>query len=492
MKRFGQVHSCIILRDNGRSRGFGFVTFMNHETAKHVAGLQHSIQGRTFGCNLIIPNKDAKNQLNDKKNRKLYIKVKDKHKLAKDKVFEVFSQFGDISEVTILKESKERSGFVLFEHKESVDMVLSQQVIPYFDSVIICEQCLSRKEIQKSKKVVGSPQSPVPPMTPGSPGLKGQSGSVANNRVDTRGSRTQREDPITPGIKIPLLKLESAEDPAFGSGPQLRPSDPIKQFQVLDPAPQSLQDRRYLSMSARDHYNPDKPKLIRPKITIGVNPAGNTEDIIVEEKPIEFQDAYLKPYEQKQTDLLCPSDQKAKDEHSMEGGFSRSPKNASQENGRNFLNIPLHAKDPYSKGLSDKGTTDKPKLLVRTGSMEETQRDLEVEWLLREPAVPAKDTPARSCKDIQLQKQSASKREMLGSRSVASAEVPEDEDEKYRINLPIEPRLNNRTKSFDEATQQTDKRRFSLQQDPNLGPLDCIDKALLVPPVQQNEARSTG
>ena len=491
MKRFGQVHSCIILRDNGRSRGFGFVTFTNHETAKHVAGLQHAIQGRPFGCNLIIPNKDAKNQLNDKKNRKLYIKVKDKHKLTKDKVFEVFCQFGDISEVTILKESKERSGFVLFENKESVDIVLSQPSIHYFDSVIYCEPCLSRKEIQKTKKTIGSPQTPIPQITPGSPDMKAQTVSGANNRVDTRGSRTLREDPITPGIKIPLLKLESAEDRALGSGSPLRPSDPIKEFQLLDPAPQTLQDRRYLSMSARDHYNPDKPKLIRPKIMIGVNHAGNMDDVIVEEKPTEFQDAFLKPYEQKPTDLLCPSDQKAKDDHSVEGGFSRSPKNASQENGRNFLNIPLHSKDPFSKGLSDKGTTDKPKLMVRTGSMEENQRELAVDWLLREPAVPVKDTPARSCKDMQLQKQSASKREMLGSRSVASAEVPEEEDEKYRINLPIEPRLNNRTKSFDEATQQTDKRRFSLQ-DPSLEPIGCLDAALLVPPVQPNEARSTG
>ncbi len=492
MKRFGQVHSCIILRDNGRSRGFGFVTFTNHETAKHVAGLQHTIQGRPFGCNLIIPNKDAKNQLNDKKNRKLYIKVKDKNRLVKEKVFEVFSQFGEISEVTILKESKERSGFVLFENKESVDMVLSQHSIFYYDSAIYCEPCLSRKEIQKTKKTVASPRTPAPPLTPGSPGLKGQTGSGVNNRVDTRGSRTHRDEPITPGIRIPLLKLESVEDRALGSGSPLRLGNPSKQFEVLDPAPSTLQDRRYLSMSARDHYNPERSKLARPKILIGVNHAGNTDEVIVEEKPTEFQDSFLKPYDQKPNDLLCPSDQKAKDEHSMEGGFSRSPKNASQENGRNFLNIPLHSKDPYSKGLSDKGTTDKPKLLVRTGSMEQTQRELEVEWLLREPAMPAKENPARSCKDIPLQKQSASKKEMLGSRSVASAEVPEDEELKYRMNPQMEPRLNIRTKSFDEATQQIDKRRFSLQGDQTMGPMGCLDPALLVPPAHPNEARSTG
>jgi hypothetical protein len=465
------------------------VTFTNHETAKHVAGLQHAIQGRPFGCNLIIPNKDAKNQLNDKKNRKLYIKVKDKQKLVKEKVFEVFSRFGDISEVTILKESKERSGFVLFETKESVDLVLSEPGIPYYDSLIFCEPCLSRKEIQKTKKTLGSPLTPAPPVAPGSPGAKAQPGSSPNIRVDTRGSRTQREESGTPGLKVPLLKLESIEDRTFCS--PLRPDAPVR-YQVLDPAPESLQDKRYLSMSARDHYNPDRPKLPKPKIFIGINPAGNTGDVIVEEKPVEFQDSFLKPFEQKPGDLLCPSDQKAKDDHSMEGGFSRSPKNASQENGRNFLNIPLHCKDPFSKGLSDKGATDKQKYFMRTGSMEEGSRELEVDWFPQEPAAALKESPARSCKDLPQQKQSASKKEMLGSRSVASAEVPEEAEEKYRINLQIELRLNNRTKSFDEGTQQTDKRRMSLQEDPTVGPIDCLESRLLAPQLPPNEARSTG
>lgn len=152
MKNFGSVHSCIILKENGRSRGFGFVTFASHDVAKHVANLRHAIQGKEFGCSLIMPNKDAKSHQIDKKNRKLYIKVKDKIRLTQDEIYEVFHQYGPISDITILKESKERSGFIQFDSKQPVEYLLQHPEVPYKGSIITCEACLSRKEIKKTKQ----------------------------------------------------------------------------------------------------------------------------------------------------------------------------------------------------------------------------------------------------------------------------------------------------------------------------------------------------
>jgi hypothetical protein len=152
MKKYGPVHSCIILRENGRSRGFGFVTFASHEVAKHVSTIGHSIQGKEFGCSLIMPNKEAKHQQIDRKNRKIYIKVRDKQRLTEEEVYDIFSKYGRIAEITILKESKERSGFVLFEDKQPVEKLLQNPQVPFHDGFIMCEACLSRKEVKKTKK----------------------------------------------------------------------------------------------------------------------------------------------------------------------------------------------------------------------------------------------------------------------------------------------------------------------------------------------------
>ena len=42
---------------------------------------RHFLFDKEFGCNLIMPNKDAKSHMVDKKQRKVYIKVTDKCKL---------------------------------------------------------------------------------------------------------------------------------------------------------------------------------------------------------------------------------------------------------------------------------------------------------------------------------------------------------------------------------------------------------------------------
>lgn len=161
MKQFGSVISCIILKDKGKSRGFGFVTFSHPEVAEEVCSLRHKLRGKEFGCNLIMPNKEARSHQVDKKSRKVYIKAKDKQTLTKSDVIVVFSQYGDITDVTILKESKERSGFITFRSKDAVDLLMKNPEVKYQDGIVTCEPCLSRKEIKKHKNNQVNPGQPM-------------------------------------------------------------------------------------------------------------------------------------------------------------------------------------------------------------------------------------------------------------------------------------------------------------------------------------------
>jgi RNA recognition motif-containing protein len=46
MSQFGQVAGVKILKKNGNSRGFGFVSFKSSSIAQQVITLQHSIEGQ--------------------------------------------------------------------------------------------------------------------------------------------------------------------------------------------------------------------------------------------------------------------------------------------------------------------------------------------------------------------------------------------------------------------------------------------------------------
>lgn len=466
------------------------MTFNTHESAKYAASVDHSIQGKPFGCSLIKPNKEAKNVLNDKKNRKLYIKVTDKHRLTYEGISTVFSQYGEIEEITILKESKEKSGFVLFFEKESVDIVLSSQPIESNDGFIYCEPCLTRKEIKKSK--VSSNQGPYGQtmgsfsLSPGIPDerIKGISPlqNLANDR-QRRGSKTFKDLTINP-------------DPVYNHSMVVSLTDFMNQspgaFQNTSYGPEYWGDgsSRYigepyrqespLNESLRQKQKPLIQKEQRNIYKIEVNQVTNeAAGNAIRSNLLPFLDDEQGDEQNNNSTLLFPvqrnkmdsnsviggaSAVQLKDEGSRGGGFSRSPRNNSEEDyGRNFLNIPFHNKDTHFKGLSDKGRNEKERIFMKTGSVEESL--LQSQGVLFPPET--KDVSGQNVSNKDLlnnKKANSSKQEMLGSRSVASIEPVEEDQEKYRLNLPIIlDRHNSRTKSFDEGTKQEDKRRLSLE-----------------------------
>lgn len=52
MSKFGHVTSCKILKKNGHSRGFGFVTFEAPEVAQYVITQTHVIEGKEVSIKL--------------------------------------------------------------------------------------------------------------------------------------------------------------------------------------------------------------------------------------------------------------------------------------------------------------------------------------------------------------------------------------------------------------------------------------------------------
>lgn len=128
MSEFGEVIGVKILKKNGKSRGFGFVTFKDPETANYVIELHHEMDGKKFDCKHVVNEEQAKKEEQQKKQRKIFVGGMNKE-TTEAELKSYFEKFGNIERAFLNKEhdtNKSRgSGFVLFKSKHSVNRALA-------------------------------------------------------------------------------------------------------------------------------------------------------------------------------------------------------------------------------------------------------------------------------------------------------------------------------------------------------------------------------
>lgn len=133
-ERFGPVSDVIVLRNpaTGQSRGFGFVTFSNQESAKNAGNMKsgHLIDGKEVD---VKPYSSRIHELKRKQkfdnSMKIFIGgippgMKD------EEITEVFKKFGPVIDFTnMMDETRTRSrgfGFLTFEKPESIQRALTE------------------------------------------------------------------------------------------------------------------------------------------------------------------------------------------------------------------------------------------------------------------------------------------------------------------------------------------------------------------------------
>lgn len=440
MQQFGQTISCMILRDNGKSRGFGFVTFTDPNAAEYVSTLYHEIYGKPFGCNLILPNKDAKNYQADKKNRKVYIKTKDKHPLIKREVYKAFEAFGRIEDLTILKESKERSGFITFLTKTSVEEVMKSPVVPYLGGTISCEMCLSRKEMKKKttppggSEALGSTilnESIVSESNYYSPSQYGQSKVGPARTIHAKNYYMEENSYYDYSMRESFgsKKVSSGSNQRRSSkhSPGLPPKK-FKEENLLSPEAHDYEHGRWNAQNTRYQHQYDQPNESgsKPKYVIEINN-------VKHEKLVPITEMNLSDSSLGNGQNLSAKQMKAS--VSVEGGFSKSPKpSVNHESGQNFLNIP-NQNQARSRQHSDDKMLNPPNArvphLFKSGSIEQPMQLTEKEKKL----FLTEDEKENNKRDSSRPISNQSKKEMLSSKLSKSSQEPKQKaEENYKYN----------------------------------------------------------
>lgn len=124
--QFGAIQEAVIMKDRytGKSRGFGFVTFVNADDAARVVATEHHVDGRRCEAKLALPRGGAN------PNRTTRIFVARILPTVTDEAFRAhFEQYGTVQDAYMPKDASKLGhrgiGFVTFASPDSVEKVMA-------------------------------------------------------------------------------------------------------------------------------------------------------------------------------------------------------------------------------------------------------------------------------------------------------------------------------------------------------------------------------
>ncbi|KAK5582279.1 hypothetical protein RB653_003862 [Dictyostelium firmibasis] len=126
--QFGEVRESIVIKATekaSKSRGFGFVTFIDPLVIDEILQINHCIEGKNVEIRRAIPKEEM---TEEPKKQKLFVGGLPKH-ITSDDFNDYFSGFGEISEYNLLTEkngSIKGFGFICFKDESVNDIILNE------------------------------------------------------------------------------------------------------------------------------------------------------------------------------------------------------------------------------------------------------------------------------------------------------------------------------------------------------------------------------
>eukprot|EP01017_Pseudomicrothorax_dubius_P041838 TRINITY_DN6751_c0_g1_i2.p1 TRINITY_DN6751_c0_g1~~TRINITY_DN6751_c0_g1_i2.p1 ORF type:complete len:178 (+),score=26.78 TRINITY_DN6751_c0_g1_i2:217-750(+) len=129
-EKYGDVIDCVLMKDKltGKSRGFGFVTFLQPEISLELLSKEHTIDGKEVDCKRAIPKEQIPNLASTSfKTKKLFVGGLPHH-ISKENFYNYFKTYGNIIDYVLINDKdtgRSRGfGFITFEHEDSLQKVI--------------------------------------------------------------------------------------------------------------------------------------------------------------------------------------------------------------------------------------------------------------------------------------------------------------------------------------------------------------------------------
>ncbi|KAF6143988.1 hypothetical protein GIB67_017596 [Kingdonia uniflora] len=147
MSKFGELEDCIVMkeRSSGRSRGFGYVTFVSTEDAKNCLAGEHFLGNRILEVKVATPREEMKPS---KKVSRIFV-ARIPPSVTEDEFRSYFETFGEITDLYMPKDQRSKGhrgiGFITFESSDSVDTLMAE-THELGDSTVVVDRATPKDE----------------------------------------------------------------------------------------------------------------------------------------------------------------------------------------------------------------------------------------------------------------------------------------------------------------------------------------------------------
>lgn len=153
---YGELGECRLVVDkhSNKSRGFGFVSFVDYDCSQEVLNMRHSINGKEVECKAALSKQDSNQRVCDEKSKKIFVGGIPLY-LTEEELKSFFRKFGDIKTCRIIYKHESNVsrgfGFVVFKHKSAADEVIAKREEHFINGKWIdCKSAILRQEIEQN------------------------------------------------------------------------------------------------------------------------------------------------------------------------------------------------------------------------------------------------------------------------------------------------------------------------------------------------------
>jgi len=158
LQQYGNVIECEIICDKqGKSKGYAFAAFSEQRQSGDLVSKNHSLLGKLFEIRELVDGNTNSEIIKEISKRKIFLSNL-KSSIGEEVLSEFFGQFGIVEEVLISRDPHSQLskgfGFVIFKEERDAAEVLKHRSLKVKGWDVIVKPCLTKQEIQKTRKVL--------------------------------------------------------------------------------------------------------------------------------------------------------------------------------------------------------------------------------------------------------------------------------------------------------------------------------------------------
>ena len=150
---YGEIEKVDVIRNKETqvSRGFAFVYYKVEDSVNCALSTTHYFEGRRIDCKAALSKNEAQDYVRKERTHKIFVGGLNQ-KTVEESLYEHFNRFGNIYKAYLIYDHKTQQsrcfGFVEFEARKSVDLILEEEAHIIDEVTIECKPVLLKSELE--------------------------------------------------------------------------------------------------------------------------------------------------------------------------------------------------------------------------------------------------------------------------------------------------------------------------------------------------------